>query len=650
MIKLYGNTSGREFDAAQKIRELIVKWKPQLLHSKDDDIKIFCGFKNWNSIKKDIDIILVANFKEKLNFNPEFNFEDRETGKFKRPIQCFVKNIICAIEVKGVSSPGVVFSGTNVSVRRDNNELEDVTDQNLQQAINLKKLLIRKYLDNNASIFVTGLIYLTELNENELPKRPHNIFGADANFSKILNVISHASTTKISDNNLYLQSSSNSENIKSILDENKSNTDWITRSPTGLDRRKMDQISKSEFDKEILKYLGKKQVILKGRGGVGKTVILLQMAYNLWLRERKRSLVLSYNKALVADIRRTMCLLDMPRNLDGGIEVKTIHSFLWYLFKSLGYHHEDDDYLETYEDKKNELVEFLSSETLTKDELDNIINNHREEFYYDYIFVDEAQDWPQNEINILQSLYDYTQVIVADGEDQYIRGKQANWVQFGENKLFKPKKLNKCIRMKKSLTIFVNALAEKLDLSGWDLIPSDKALGGRVIVYEGDLYKKTDIISEHISEAKENKNYPLDLLMCVPPKFSKLQESLAFNQIKYWDGTDDILRSEPCFDRESIRIVQYDSCRGLEGWTTFNFELDTFWDYKFNLEKNNFKDFENFQTPEEQAYEMTAKWILIPLTRSMDTIVINLTEKDSQIKTFLKQLKDEYDFIHWNKI
>ncbi len=171
-----------------------------------------------------------------------------------------------------------------------------------------------------------------------------------------------------------------------------------------------------------------------------------------------------------------------------------------------------------------------------------------------------------------------------------------------------------------------------------------------MIIYEGDLYKETEIISKHVSESKENKNYPIDLLMCVPPKFSKLQEALVFNQIKFWDGTDDILRSEPCFDREAIRIVQYDSCRGLEGWTTFNFELDTFWEYKFNIEKNNFHNSENFQSPEEQAYEMTAKWILIPLTRSMDTIIINLTKKDSQIKTILKQLNDKHDFIHWNKI
>ena len=37
----------------------------------------------------------------------------------------------------------------------------------------------------------------------------------------------------------------------------------------------------------------------------------------------------------------------------------------------------------------------------------------------------------------------------------------------------------------------------------------------------------------------------------------------------------------------------------------------------------------DFMTPDEIAKEMTSKWMLIPLTRSMDTIIINLTNRDS---------------------
>ena len=72
------------------------------------------------------------------------------------------------------------------------------------------------------------------------------------------------------------------------------------------------------------------------------------------------------------------------------------------------------------------------------------------------------------------------------------------------------------------------------------------------------------------------------------------------NQIKFWDGTDDMLRSEPCFDREAIRIVQYDSCRGLEGWTVFNYEMDEFWDYKFqSFSSQNLQSDDLYTTKEE---------------------------------------------------
>ena len=61
------------------------------------------------------------------------------------PRQCFVKNIICAIEVKDVGDEGIIFSGTNVKVKRNNGKIEEVTDQNYQQANNLKHLFNRKY-------------------------------------------------------------------------------------------------------------------------------------------------------------------------------------------------------------------------------------------------------------------------------------------------------------------------------------------------------------------------------------------------------------------------------------------------------------------------------------------------------------------------
>jgi hypothetical protein len=99
--------------------------------------------------------------------------------------------------------------------------------------------------------------------------------------------------------------------------------------PTPLDRRKMDRIAKSALPPTWLEELGHKQIIIRGRGGLGKTVILLQMAYRAFDRDRLRSLMLTYNKALVADMRRTMALLGVPRSVEaGGIAINTVHAFI----------------------------------------------------------------------------------------------------------------------------------------------------------------------------------------------------------------------------------------------------------------------------------------------------------------------------------
>ena len=373
------------------------------------------------------------------------------------------------------------------------------------------------------------------------------------------------------------------------------------------------------------------------------------MAYHMWQTERKRSLVLSYNKALVVDIQRTMCLLGMEKDLKDGIIIQTIHSFIWHLFKVLGEDNLEDDFLDKYDEKKDELLQFIETKTISSEELNKLKKEHSNYFYFDYVFVDEAQDWPQNEINILKSIYDHKQIIVADGEDQYIRGHKANWLEFSEDTEFKPIKKTICLRMKKNLTLFVNRLAEKFEINDWDLKPNESLLGGNVIIYEGDLYNQENLITDAINKAKTDNNYPVDLLVCVPPKFNKLQHFLKEKKMKFWDGTNDIVRSEPCFDRETIRIVQYDSCRGLEGWTTFNFELDTFWNYKHKVELQNAQSLSSndFMTPDEIAKEMTSKWMLIPLTRSMDTIIINLTNRDSFLKTSLKEICKEHDFVTW---
>src|SRR5262249_12784731 len=162
---------------------------------------------------------------------------------------------------------------------------------------------------------------------------------------------------------------------------------------------------KAALPEAWLEELGHKQIIVRGRGGVGKTVILLQMAYRAFDRDRRRSLVLTYNKVLVADMRRTMALLGVPRSVEeGGIFVSTVHAFIGQVMHGLGIARKDDDrFLETYEERKQLLLEYFRNGAVSTSDVSDLKNANPTDFLWDVVFVDEGQDWPQDEIEIIRA-------------------------------------------------------------------------------------------------------------------------------------------------------------------------------------------------------------------------------------------------------
>jgi len=159
-------------------------------------------------------------------------------------------------------------------------------------------------------------------------------------------------------------------------------------------------------------------------------------------------------------------------------------------------------------------------------------------------------------------------------------------------------------------------------------------------------------------------NSPVDMLFCVPPSSvvhqpisniarSQAATSLAQWGVNTWDGAAEDIRESYPVDIDQLRIVQYESCRGLEGWITVNLGLDTF--YEFKLAKaNDFISKQSSQTPgilsvdriSPQLY--AARWLLIPLTRAIDTLVIQLDKRHSPVRTALEAAAAEYsDYIEW---
>ena len=256
-------------------------------------------------------------------------------------------------------------------------------------------------------------------------------------------------------------------------------------------------------------------------------------------------------------------------------------------------------------------------------------------------------------------------VIIADGVDQLIRSQnKCNWIRALKPNLdFKKTHEKQGLRQKVNLVDFVNQLAAKLNVN-WNLEPKKELIGGKVIIstkeYDELLHKR------QYELCVENGNSAYEMMFLVPPSLVEKYETtddydrpkkdrrfihlekFSNQGIKIWDGTSSSLRTEYVVDLNSHRLLQYESCRGLEGWTVINLDFDKFIDFKmqtFTEEQTNELALESV---DEKRKRFVYLWALIPMTRAIDTLVITLKNKDSQIANIMRELyEDNPDFIEW---
>src|SRR5690606_17354224 len=101
------------------------------------------------------------------------------------------------------------------------------------------------------------------------------------------------------------------------------------------------------------------RIHLRGNGGTGKTILLLQSAYDAFVDRGVRSLVLTYNTALAADIQRTLALMGVPSDGEaGGITIRTVMSFMYSWLNRLGLAGDEVSF-EDYEGKCAEALRYI---------------------------------------------------------------------------------------------------------------------------------------------------------------------------------------------------------------------------------------------------------------------------------------------------
>lgn len=647
MIRVFGASNSSEYKAALQLQELFLAEHPSIRGSNKHRVAIIAGAKCHGQTVRDLDVVLLANFDPPLTYQPVLSFANPlRPDQPETPTSVNIQSICTIIEVKEHPPDAVRFIGSIAEVKYGA-QWHNVTEQSEKQIYALKNYLSVKGLP---APYITNVIWFRNLQNVDLPSRPHNIIAGQITWNMLFSVIAQVNPPWLIQQQWTL--TVNSPDQKTVDQIRLALTEEL--SPTSLDRRRMEQINaQSAQIQNLREIIGRRLLILRGRGGAGKTIRLLQLAKTLYEEEGARVLLLTYNKALVSDLRRTLTILGVvDETAQASIRVQTVHSFFYRMLTELGaIEVSQDDFLETYDDLKSQAVQFLEAGLLLERDFTELKQNRSSDFLWDYIFIDEAQDWPDDERQILFHFYPHTVFAVADGIDQLIRSAQsANWTHSVTRTDRTVNPLRTCLRMKASLTRFVSTLAGQLGLSPNEWRANEQVPGGRVIIVEGESIYQQSFFTDLMAYNTAAGNEPIDMLFCVPPNLAHqtnaLRPASRFTGwgFKVWDGTNPSIRGSYPTDNQQLRLVQYDSCRGLEGWVVVNFELDSFFDYKLNQLRRTSLDI----TDSTAIHLRAARWLFIPLTRAMDTLVIHLTERSSLLKSVLKAVAVEHnDFVEW---
>lgn len=571
--------------------------------------------------------------------------------KAGNPVQSFC----VTIELKGHSPEDVIFDGNNCSVMY-NGKKHDVTGQSERQKISLKNY-IQKQLQKHRAPWIANLIWLNRVSERSLPASISNIISMDLTWDTFIEKC--ALLHGVPNSSQRIATFSNRHYLAQI-------TQIFSKrlQASKIDRKKMEAITTSILDRQQYKdKLGQQLLIFRGRGGTGKTVRLIQMAFQAYNENGLRVLILTYNKALVADISRTLNLLGTKEGVgQRSISIKSIYSFVYQWLLSLEvFKREDGDFLVNYEKYKLDTIEMMKIGAITKDDISNALIKDSFSLEWDLIMIDESQDWPASERDLLYSIYGPNKFVIADGVDQLVRGMEiTDWRQGANRSVSQIVPLHKSLRLKASLCQAVTHFAEQLEVPNWKLEPLPETHGGKVVVFSGDPFAK-DFYAKLTNTAKEDGNEPIDILLCVPPswvknkdgrKSSLIADKLRSWDLDVWDAVDPENRDTFATSLDQYRVVQYESCRGLEGWVVICLALDEFYEHKLkNAEISEEARANLYFDEKESAIAYAKKWLMIPMTRAIDTLVIHVNDEDSFVGKSLRELSDRYPHdVTWVKL
>ncbi|GDY00464.1 DNA or RNA helicase [Phycisphaerae bacterium] len=626
-ISIFGDTSSDNYNAALALRPALEE-----LIGERGDVRIVVGAFTPGCQVQDTDLLVLGVCTGVVPIPEELLAEELSS----RPAR--LSNFAIAIEVKGHPPEAIRFEGNQVLVRyinRANGQVEwhGATDQNLKQVHSLKTYVERQGF---RSPFWLSALWLRNVPARALPKVQSNILGADVTAKDFLRAIVNQRHEDIKrDLHKPWQNSFVRCGRDDAATEVKNAIDIFTRriEASPLDRQKIERITKRTVEPELPEYmkkLGSQLLIFRGRGGSGKTVRLLQLANRLREDRGARVLFLTYNRALASDLRRLMHLMGIRENLDDPtVSIRTSERFFWELMSAWGEAppiQEGEPFpAEEFQAKKLVLRELFAGESRETLQQEEAWKAHPSLFNWDFVLIDEAQDWPTEERDILGALFGPNRIIVADGVDQLVRRDgRCDWTLLAPTESRQIVPLRKSLRLKANICAFVEAFVAASHLE-WDMAINDEVLGGRVIVVVGPYTQH--VHSRIMGEHQAAGNRQVDALFCVTGSSGSTSTGIGATLQQWgeqvWDGSIAANRDTFPENVQQFRIVKYESCRGLEGWTVVCLDFDRL--LQRQLEEGLRRPKDLFETQQEVADRFSARWGMIPMTRAIDTLVLQVS-------------------------
>lgn len=688
-VRILSGVPNRETRNAELFRDALLASEPKLAHP-DVTADILCSLPLPGC---EIDLVLI------------YHDSRNQSLQLKTPSGVPIHSFVLVVEVKQHSPDLIRFAGPRVLVRYDGS-WSDATNQCDTQTWALKRYQRSPYEGGNRreATYVQRAIWLARAPISAFDGIPAEssvpVHFADLRWDTMVDAffVNRREVRTLVDHPDHPKYHS--------METLRSHLTWQVH-PTRLDLRRVNALTQTRFDAEKTAYiqrLGSGLLILRGRGGTGKTFALMQIALHL-ARQGKPTVMLTYNHGLIADINRALRFIgEKDPSLQPLPKIQTRYTFIQDYFRhSFGWIAENIVQKHVGDITQREIMRMRAlkePEAFLKLNIEGECSGERRywcpackepekhetwqwrDVYetsvqppagYDFVFIDEGQDWSIEHRDLIFTIFDPKHVVVADGVDQFVGQDRCNWDRVGIS-INRRHGLRASRRTKAATCQTVAKIAIELGISDWDLEPDPDTHGGRfTVLVEPDARRAVERGLEILEEdqARDDALKAVDNLICLPSAtmargvsysvlFDKAIEAKARDS---WRGFEEEDRRIYPLRGGQVRAVQYNSCRGMEGWTTLCLGLDVFFEFQIKnpridvagleaaLRKKDGLFFSKVRMEAELTREarlFATNWLMIPLTRSIDHLVVHLADAQSELGCVLTKISKKYPgAIEW---